>query len=237
MEPVEDASKEIITYLQELKKGLGEDWIRRWILTCMEQAEVNQDVADRKTEQDNALRAIRSAAEAMSKALQTAHALTPKQSRGAGMPEEDNPNLPLPLMDLARFEGEIESLTRLGVQREPVVLYQTAGTRESIIQNPPKDKAGAGGRHKIAAFTMFMHVSAREMLEHLGIKPTTGSSQNPVRYQTANVARLGALLCAAAGRPLRRGESTKAARLACNRAEAFAYVGIVDPGPPPKTGD
>jgi len=148
---------------------------------------------------DAARKVIRSAAEAILKAMKT-----------VSLYSESN------IEDPDRFERELEALTRLGVQKTSIVIQkgQRGAGQTAILANPRPKRT----RPKLQSVVVMLHSAAVELLTHAGLTPTTGTG--------ANVARLGALLCVAAGVPLMSGESTKAARLACSPRELLADSGI-----------
>ncbi len=100
----------------------------------------------------------------------------------------------LPLEAPERFEADCHALAQWGVQ-------------EIIFENPPPTT----GRPKLPPVVLMLHQIAVSMLEAAGIAPATGTG--------ASVAKLGALLCVAAGLHLEKGESTQAARQAVDYAD------------------
>jgi hypothetical protein len=85
---------------------------------------------------------------------------------------------------------------------------QLAHHLEMLVSSTPwtvqKLPTGKGGRPRLSRTIQGLHHAAKGMLQKAGIPPHSGSG--------ASIARLGALLCAAAGINLPKGESTEAAR-------------------------
>jgi|GEM_PF-5299227 len=247
MESTENAIKEIIAFLRrvapdpEVQTDIG---IREWVSACVEQAKVDQMVADWEVNKRAAQESIREAATTMLKALEIIdkgieHNICQKQTDPKRF-EREFQNF-TSLKNTGRFMDEVKSLTCLEVQKKPVKIYQIGkGDNKKIFQIVPNNSSGKG-RKPLSEFVISIHHSAKKILNHWGIKSTTGSSSTAKKDESANVAKLGGLLCAAAGQPLPSGESTKAARLVCLREEAFEYVRITEisgaPEPSPNPVD
>lgn len=85
-----------------------------------------------------------------------------------------------------------------------------------ILADLPK----SGTRPKISGAVIGLHFTAKEMLMVSGMKASTGTG--------GSVARLGSLLCKAAGITLKHDESTLAVRLAHSPEELAKHAGITD---------
>ena len=215
MDSTEEALGKVVAYLRNINPSLRGDRILQWFNDCAEQIAVEELVTEENKKKDAALRQIRDAAKTMRKALHDA-AVAPGLIQGLYAPA-GNPNLPMPLMDLARFESEIESLSRLGVQSQAVLRYYRVPTTprkggiEAVFALPPKKKTN----DKLSVAVRLWHLYAHRMLLACGRKPVSG--------EKGNVARLGALLCAAAKVQLHGKASGAAARIVCSEEEALRY--------------
>ena len=96
---------------------------------------------------------------------------------------------------------------------------------EILVSEIPQRKKKPGAR-ELSTVVKAAHQWAKTMLDQCGVKPTSGSSETAESDLSANVARLGAFLCSALGITLPKGESTKAARLACSAVEFLVDCGI-----------
>lgn len=138
---------------------------------------------------------MRAAAKAMLEALAAVQESKPLWASGEG------------LEDPERFEREVNILARMGERK--MYLKTPEGYQFQGLGIQKKT------RPKLPVAVVLLHADAREMLENAGLKASAGTG--------ASVARLGALLCAAAGIPPKGNESTKAARLACSLSELNKY--------------
>lgn len=216
----QEAIEAAVAMLQAGPNASPEYEIRAWIRRALESAAYRQRQDRLDADHEAAQKKVREAAEAMMNALMAVHALEPWIETEEGRVCLSSS---LPLEDPERFERDVHTLTRYGVQETSWVIQEGRWAGQTVTcANPPRKKT----RPKIPPVVVMLHCAAQEMLKQCGINPTKGSSQTAKRDSSASVTHLGGLLCSAAGVFLTGGESTKAARLACSPRELFAAAGI-----------
>ena len=231
----EEAKAEIVSFITSWTEGLSEEKIREWVQGCIQRAEVVRIESDWKENQKLLQERIRKAAKSLLEALDSSDQMIRERTRTNVCPEESEHFEPqvnealtffLTLESQGRFKGELESLTRVGIQKDPIRLaYRFPDLGFDVYQEPPKQRT----KDPIPADILEMHCLAKRFLDHCGVKSTVSSWVTAKRMSNGNVAYLGALLCAAAGllegKPW-KWESTAAARLACGREEALKHAGF-----------
>jgi len=233
----EEAKAEIVTFLMSCAPALStlsEGKIREWIHLCIQQAELARVESKWKENQKLLQEQIRKAARSLLEAMDTADQLFRERTRTNVCPEEsehfesqvdESLTVFLTLESPCRFKGELDSLTRIGVQKDAIRLaYRFPDLEFDVYLEPPKQRT----KDPIPADILELHSRAKLFLEYFGIKPAMGSWMATKRKRSGNVARLGALLCAAAGLLPKAWpwESTAAARLTFATDEAIKHAGI-----------
>ncbi len=74
---------------------------------------------------------------------------------------------------------------------------------------PGRGKKQSGKGQALPVAVLFAHVSAVDLLQEVGLRPTTGTA----KHGGGSITHLGSLICRAAGVDLPAGESTAAAKL------------------------
>lgn len=127
----------------------------------------------------------------------------------------------LPVENPNQLEADLQSLSTMGAINEK---SHYRGTRLWVVKSGPFAErlvrlqlpAKKPTRPRLPEYILNLHQTAITKLKGCGMTPSLGTG--------GNVAKLGALLCTAAGFPLKQGESTKAARLARYHGERLAYT-------------
>jgi len=208
----QEATESAVTMLQAGPVVLPENVIREAIREALEVAGLAQRQAKLDADHQAARNAVNKAAKALQTALESVHKLEPWVETEEGrvclhslMPIDGPDGFEMALAELAKW-GEVETSWTIKEGR-------WAG-HTAILANPPRKRT----RPTIPPAVIVLHMRAVSMLKAAGIDPATGTG--------ASVAKLGALLCAAAGLRLKGGESTKAARMASSPRELLAHAGI-----------
>jgi hypothetical protein len=230
----DDPIGKAITLLRKGPSAPSDDEIRKWIEELLHLALLCQSAEELDTEYESAALQVNKTAKAMQRAFEALHSVEHKSGCLRGHS---------PIEDLERFEESVgvlaswDGLKPEGVQEIYWVLRNGFGGNTHAFSDlllskqifriaksrPRKTKP------KLPLAILMLHCAAVEMLKRCGMAPTGGSSVN-VRDSSANVARLGELLCTVAGFP--GGESTRAARLACSPlADAGIAMGELLPKP------
>lgn len=208
----QEATESAVSMLQAGPAALPEGAIREAIREALEVADLAQRQAKLDAYHQAARSAVNKAAKALQKALGTVHKLEPWVETEAG---PSCLNSLLPIDGPEGFETALSELAKWGeVETSWTIQEGRWAGHTAILANPPRKRT----RPTIPPAVIVLHMRAVFMLEVAGIDPATGTG--------ASVAKLGALLCAAAGLRLKGGESTKAARMASSPRELLAHAGI-----------
>ena len=208
----QEATESAVSMLQDGPAALPEIAIREAIREALEVAGLAQRQAKLDADHHAARNAVSKAAKALQTALGSVHKLEPWVETEAG-PECLNSLLPIDGPEA--FESALAKLAKWGeVETSWTIQQGRWAGQTAVLANPPRKRT----RPTIPTAVIVLHMRAVSMLEVSGIAPATGTG--------GNVARLGALLCAAAGLLLKGGESNKAARIASSPRELLAHAGI-----------
>jgi hypothetical protein len=208
----QEAIESAVSMLQAGPAALPEGAIREAIREALEVAALAQRQAKLDDDHQAARNAVNKAAKALQNALGLVHRLEP------WVETEEGPTCLhslLPIDSPEGFETALSELAKWGeVETSWTIQEGRWAGHTAILANPPRKRT----RPTIPPAVIVLHMRAVSMLKAAEIDPATGTG--------ASVAKLGALLCAAAGLRLKGGESTKAARMARSPRELLAHAGI-----------
>jgi hypothetical protein len=220
----QQATEEAVAILSAGPQAPPEDEIREWITTTLKTAEDAERAEKLDTEHRVALESLKAAAKTTLEALAAVRTLEPwVKTEDGKIPFFDV----LPVDGVGKLIVNLASLASMGyedtswaeepgewlVDRRTWMLTVGPLAGHNICLTLPTKKQR---RPRLSVRVLALHCQAKFGLILCGIHPSKGTG--------GNVARLGALLCAVAGIPLVKKESTKAARLACSTDELMAYL-------------
>jgi len=215
----EQAINEAVALFKSSPVTPSELGLRSTIEKVVEAAKKEEKWHRLSTEHREAIESIQKAAQGMLKGLGALRELAPwvtNVETGQLYPMYDV----LPSENLQQLEVDLKSLSKMGGVNERsryrggrfwMVESGPWAGRRILLRLPAKKLT----RPRIPEYILNLHRQALGFLERCEMPPSLGTG--------GNVAKLGALLCAAAGFTLKQGESTKAARLARYPEERFAY--------------
>lgn len=218
----EQAIDEAVAMLRAGPDAPPEAEIREVILKDVEAAKKAEQWERLCSEHTAALASIQKAAGALYKGLEVLRGLDPwanDDETGEKSPMYEV----LPVEDPQRLEADLKSLSVMGEDPKDEVEALHRGVRRWKVKNGPwagrsirlQLPAKMQTRPRLPGPVLDLHQAAKTHLKQCGLIPSVVTG--------GNIAKLGALYCAAAVVALKSGESTKAARLARYPHERMLY--------------
>jgi hypothetical protein len=216
----DQAVEEAVALLLAGPKAPREIHIRQWVRSAIREAHEESIRYRLSIKHRESIESIQKAASSLLKALEDLDKLEPWV---VDMESDELCRMYqlLPIGDLDRLEGDLKILSTMG----PIDASAPSkgarfwsfkdgpfGGRVIRLQLPAKNHT----RPRLPDHILSLHQKAHSMLVAVGIPPAMGTG--------GSVANLGSLLCSASGVILEKDESTRAARLAKNDEERFAYI-------------